>query len=170
MFTFNIVLAFIWVVLNNSFTLADVIVGLLFGFLAIRLSWPVLSSEPFSFGRFFSLGKRNPIVLTGMWIRFIIFGFIEVVKSNIAVVKVVLAPKMKLNPGIVAIPLDIKSDAGITTLANVITLTPGTVSLDVSSDRKTLYIHAFNVTDADADALRRETKETFERRVQELLP
>jgi multicomponent Na+:H+ antiporter subunit E len=68
----------------------------------------------------------------------------------------------------VAIPLDLQSDEGITTLANLITLTPGTVTLDVSSDRKTLYIHAFDAS--DPEGLVRDTKERFERRVRELLP
>ena len=62
-------------------------------------------------------------------------------------------------------PLDLKSDAGITVLANLITLTPGTLSLDVSPDRKTLFVHALHVE--DPDAFRREVKEGFERRVKE---
>ena len=71
-----------------------------------------------------------------------------------------------LSPGIVAVPLDLTSDAGITVLANLITLTPGTLSLDVSPDRRTLWVHALDV--ADPDAFRREVKEGFERRVKEV--
>lgn len=164
----NFLLALAWLVLNNSYTPADLFVGLLFGFLVLRLSWRALSSEPFSFGRFFRFNTRRPLLLTWRWLRFLVFGFVEIVKSSVAVARSVLSPNMNLRPGIVAIPLDIKSDEGITTLANLITLTPGTVSLDVSSDRKTLYIHAYEVS--DPEALRRDTKEVFERRVQELWP
>jgi multicomponent Na+:H+ antiporter subunit E len=164
----NVLLALAWMVMNNSYGVADLLVGLLFSFLVLRLSWRGFSDEPFSLRRFFSVRSKRPHVQTTRWLRFIAFGFVEIVKSNIAVATTVLAPKLTLRPGIVAIPLDLKSDEGITTLANLITLTPGTVSLDVSSDRKTLYIHALDV--ADAEALRRETKAVFERRVQELWP
>jgi multicomponent Na+:H+ antiporter subunit E len=164
----NLLLALAWVAVNGAYGLADWIVGLLFGFLVIWLSWRVFFDEPFSFRAYFRFNSRNPLLMLWRWLGFFWFGFVEVVKSNIAVTRAVLAPKLDLDPGIVAIPLDLKSDAGITTLANLITLTPGTVTLDVSSDRKTLYIHAFSV--GDVEALRRDTKAAFERRVQELLP
>ena len=168
MLALNILLALAWMVLNNAYTLADLIVGLLFGFLVLRVSWRAFTDEPFSYRRYFRFYSKNPTVQTWRWVRFLAFGFGEIVKSNLLVARAVLSPNMKLNPGIVAIPLDVKSDEGITTLANLITLTPGTVTLDISSDRKTLYIHAFEVT--DAEALRRDTKAAYERRVQELWP
>lgn len=164
----NVLLALAWVMINGAYGPADWAVGLIFGFLVILISWRAFFDEPFSMGRYLRFQTRNPLLTVWRWLGFIAFGFVEIVKSNIIVARAVLAPKLKLNPGIVAIPLDLKSDAGITTLANLITLTPGTVSLDVSSDRKTLYIHAFSV--GDADELRRETKAAFERRVKELLP
>lgn len=164
----NLLLALAWVATNGSYTPADWLVGLLFSFLVLRLSWRAFSTEPFSFGRYFRLRTRNPLLTIWRWLRFLTFGFVEIVKSNIAVARAVLAPRLELDPGIIAIPLDVTSDAGITTLANLITLTPGTVSLDVSSDRKTLYIHAFSV--GDPEQLRRDTKAVFERRVKELLP
>jgi multicomponent Na+:H+ antiporter subunit E len=78
----------------------------------------------------------------------------------------VVTPHYTMNPGIVAVPLDATSDAEITLLANLITLTPGTLSVDVSSDRKVLYVHVMFVT--DADLFRRQVKEGFERRVMEI--
>jgi len=168
MLTPNLLLALAWMLLNKAFGLADLIVGLSFGFLVIRVSWRALHNEPFSLRRYFRFYTRRPLQTTWLWIKFLGFGLVEIVKANIAVTKAVLSPTLKLRPGIVAIPLDLKSDAGITTLANLITLTPGTVTLDVSSDRKTLYIHALEV--GDVEQLRRDTKELFERRVQELLP
>lgn len=168
MLALNILLALAWMILQSSFTPADLAVGLIFGFIVLRLSWPILSAEPFSAAAYFRFATRNPLLTTWRWLRFLAFGFVEIVKSNIAVTRAVLAPKLDLQPGIIGIPLDLKSDEGITTLADLITLTPGTVTLDISSDRKTLYIHAFEVR--DAEALRRETKENFERRVKELWP
>jgi multicomponent Na+:H+ antiporter subunit E len=72
-------------------------------------------------------------------------------------------------PGVVAIPLDARTDAEITMLANLITLTPGSVSLDVSDDKRFLYVHAMYVDGGDVEAYRRSVKEGLERRVLELL-
>jgi multicomponent Na+:H+ antiporter subunit E len=72
-----------------------------------------------------------------------------------------------MRPGIVAIPLDLEGDAAITLLANLVTLTPGALSLDVSPDRTVLYVHTMYMD--DAETFRREIKQGFERRVKELL-
>ena len=78
----------------------------------------------------------------------------------------VLAPFSSMRPGVIAIPLDLKSDIGITTLANMITLTPGTLSVDVSDDRKTIYVHGMHVD--NLEEFRREIKDGFERKVMEV--
>ena len=90
----------------------------------------------------------------------------KLVKANLRVAWEVLTPKHHMRPAIIAIPLDAESDLQITILANFITLTPGTLSLDVSPDRKTLYVHAMYVD--DVDAFRREIKEKLEQRVIEV--
>lgn len=164
----NLVLALAWVAVNGAYGPADWLVGLLFGFLVLWVSWRAFSAEPFSLAAYFRLRTRNPPLTVVRWIAFCAFGFGEIVKSSLAVARAVLAPRLQLDPGFVAIPLDVQSDAGITILSNLLTLTPGTVSLDVADDRKTLYIHAFSV--GDVEALRQATKATFERRVMELLP
>ena len=63
---------------------------------------------------------------------------------------IVLRPKIELQPGIIALPLTVDTDFEITMLANLITLTPGTLSVDVSEDRKTLFIHYVDVPDPQA--------------------
>lgn len=90
----------------------------------------------------------------------------ELLLANAAVARSVLSPASSLSPGIVAVPLDLTTDAGIATLANLVTLTPGTLSLDVSEDRRTLYVHALHVS--DPEVFRRELKDGFERRVKEV--
>lgn len=90
----------------------------------------------------------------------------ELILSNVRVAYDVLRPLRNLSPGVVAIPLDLKTDVQITTLSNLITLTPGTIGLDVSDDRKVLYIHAMHVR--DAERVRRAIKEGFERRIREI--
>jgi multicomponent Na+:H+ antiporter subunit E len=71
-----------------------------------------------------------------------------------------------MRPGVVAVPLELQTDAAITLLANLITLTPGTLSLDVSADRRVLYVHTMYLD--DVEQFRREIKEGFERRVIEV--
>ena len=82
------------------------------------------------------------------------------------VVVTVVNPHRPIKAAILAMPLDVKSDGGITLLANMITLTPGTTSLHVSEDRSTLYMHVMNVSD-DTVA---QTKEGFETLVREVQP
>ena len=80
-----------------------------------------------------------------------------------------LAAESYVCPGVVAIPLDARTDAEITLLANLITLTPGSVSLDLSEDKRVLYVHAMYIDGGDVEAYRRSVKEGLERRVLELL-
>ena len=72
-----------------------------------------------------------------------------------------------MRPGVIGIPIRAKTDLEITILANLITMTPGTLSLDISPDRRTLYIHAMYIH--DPGALRKDIQENLERRVLELL-
>ena len=69
----------------------------------------------------------------------------DIVVSNIVVAKQVLGVPERLQPGFVAIPLDLEEALPITILASTISLTPGTVSIEISKDRKTLYVHALHV-------------------------
>lgn len=101
-----------------------------------------------------------------------IFSFIayylwELLKSNFIVAYDVLTPRHHMKPGVVAIPIRAQTDFEIALLANLITMTPGTLSLDVSDDRKTLYVHAMYID--DPDALRADIRDNLERRVLEIL-
>ncbi len=92
----------------------------------------------------------------------------ELLLSTWATIKAVLASQGRLRPGIVAVPLDVKSDGGITLFANMVTLTPGTTSLHVSDDRQTLFVHVLNLQD-QAQAIG-DMKSTLEARAREVLP
>lgn len=169
MLLLNLLLAIVWMALQGSFTLIDLVIGFGLGFLIIALTHRVLEEQINDVLRRRDFTRSEGYVQqTWRVIGFIGFALVEIVKSNIEVARIVLNPRRKFRPGIVAVPIDVQSDAGITLLANLITLTPGTVTLDISSDRRTLYIHAMNVE--DAEALRESTKEQFEKRVMELLP
>lgn len=82
------------------------------------------------------------------WLSLLGFFVRELILSALRVAWLAVQPRLKLRPKIVAYPLTVTSDAQITLLANMITLTPGTLSLDVSDDRRTLLVHAI---DAESD-------------------
>ncbi len=100
-------------------------------------------------------------------ISFIIYFTYELILANLKIAMDILTPTHLMKPAIVAIPLDAKTDLEITLLANIITLTPGTLSLDLSKDRKTLYIHAMYVVSAEETI--KEIKEGFERKLLEVM-
>ena len=90
----------------------------------------------------------------------------ELVVANLRVALDVLRPTRHLRPAVVAIPLDITSDAEILLLSMLINITPGSVTVDLSEDRRTLFVHVMHV--ASADQSRHDIKTGFERRVKRL--
>jgi multicomponent Na+:H+ antiporter subunit E len=74
----------------------------------------------------------------------------ELLTANVDVAYRVLAPSMPIRPDVVAIPLRVESDAAITTIANSITLTPGTLTMDHDATTNTLYVHAIAARDRDS--------------------
>lgn len=105
-----------------------------------------------------------------LWAFAILCGvfLVELVKASVDVAIAVFSDKKKLRPAIVAVPLDLKTDMGIATLANLVSLTPGTTSLHVSEDRRTLYVHVLD-RDSDEDVIDA-IKTTFETRVRAVEP
>ena len=84
------------------------------------------------------------------WLVLLAYFAWELLLSALQVALLVVQPGQKLRPGIVAYPLTLTSDLQITLLANLITLTPGTLSLEVSADRRTLFIHALDIESREA--------------------
>lgn len=152
-FLSNLLLTFIWVALTGSFEFANVLFGFL---LSYFLLWVILSGSGSS--RYFKLMPKI--------VAFFFFFIYELVKANLQVAYEVMSPGLNMKPGIVALPLDVKSDFEITMLANLITLTPGTLSLDVSEDRKVLFVHSMYIT--DKEEFIKGIKKGFEKRIIEI--
>lgn len=91
----------------------------------------------------------------------------ELIKANFLVAYEVITPKPEMTPGIIAIPLDVKTDAEITILTSVIALTPGSFCLDVSSDKKTLYVHGMYTS--NKQKFISDIKNGFEKRIINLM-
>lgn len=153
-FAWNLLLALIWTVATGEFTLQNLAVGFLLAYLILLFTHPFVGTLGYS---------------AKMWkaISFIGFFLRELVRANLRVAYDVATPSFHMRPGVVAIPLDAETDGEITLLANLISLTPGTLSLDVSDDRKVLFVHSMFID--DPETFRQEIKHGFERRVLELL-
>ncbi len=155
MLLLNILLALAWLALTGQFTPTNLVIGLGLGYVLLWLTRQT-TQRPSNY-----FNKVQQVV------GFILFFLWELILANLRVTYDILTPRHHMRPGVVAIPLDIESDAAITLLANLITLTPGSLSLDVSSDRRTLYVHAMHID--NVEQFRREIKEGFEQRVQEVM-
>jgi multicomponent Na+:H+ antiporter subunit E len=155
MLLLNVLLALAWGALTGQFTPANLALGFALGYVAL---WVAQRA-----GKPQSYFAKTPRVL-----GFVLFFLWEMIKASLQVTYHILAPYRKLRPGVIAVPLEAHTDMEITLLANLITLTPGTLSLDVSADRRVLYIHSMTLGD-EPDELRRQIKDGFERRVLEVL-
>lgn len=148
----SLVFAVVWVAVTGSATLHNLIFGFALSTLAL---WIV----------------RGEMNARGYWRRFgrilslLALFFKELALSAWKVAMLVTRPKLDVKPGIFAYPLTVTTDFEITLLANLITLTPGTLSVDVSADRKTLYVHAIDCS--DIDAARSDIRNGFERKIME---
>ncbi|MFN4059500.1 MAG: Na+/H+ antiporter subunit E [Paracoccus hibiscisoli] len=148
LFAINMVLAFAWVALTGSLTLGGLLTGFLVGLAAMWLVRPLFPETGHYFMRLY------------YWARLIVMFVYELVVSSLPVVADVFTPGQASNPALIAVPITVTTDLQITLLANFISLTPGTLSLDVSEDRKTLYIHA--MFGEDPDAIRTQIRDRFE--------
>ena len=151
-FVFNLLLAIVWVAVTGSASFLNLVFG--FALAAVALG---VVREPYGtttyFGRFHRVAALFLVFLR------------ELGKSAWNVTVTVMSPRMNVKPGIFAYPLTVTRDFEIALLANLITLTPGTLSVDVSDDRKTLYVHALDCS--DPEATKRAIATGFERRILE---
>jgi multicomponent Na+:H+ antiporter subunit E len=107
-------------------------------------------------------------VISKTWraLELAVFFAWQLLIANLKVAADVLRPHTSIQPAVVAIPLDITSNGEILLLSMLINITPGSVTLDLSEDRRTLYVHVMHMT--SAQAARREIKDGFEHRVKRL--
>jgi multicomponent Na+:H+ antiporter subunit E len=150
----NIALGLAWAALTGVFTPTNLLVGFVLGYLMLLATRRALGPSPY-------FRKVRQAV------GFAAFFLVELILANLRVAADVVTPTHYMRPRVLAVPLDAVTDTEITALANLISLTPGTLSLDVSSDRRVLYIHAMYAD--EAEAARRQIKDTLERRLLALI-
>lgn len=149
-FLTNILLMLMWVFLTGSYEVSSFSFGFLIGFI---IMWIIGSHK----------GSNKYVKILPRIVGFIFYFIYEVIVANIQVAYEVMTPNLYVKPGIIKIPLDVETNTEISILANLITLTPGTLSIDVSDDKKVLYVHSMYVTDRDKFV--HDIKNGFERRI-----
>lgn len=143
----------VWLAVTGSLTLANVIFALIVSTLAL---WLIRHQLP---------GGRNHWLRLGRVLSLVLLFFKELALSAWKVAVMVTRPKLDVQPGIFAYPLTVTTDFEIALLANLITLTPGTLSVDVSPDRKMLYVHAIDCS--DIETAKNDIKNGFEKKIME---
>lgn len=143
----------VWLAVTGSLTLANIIFALIVSTLAL---WLIRHQLP---------GGRNHWLRLGRVLSLVLLFFKELALSAWKVAVMVTRPKLVVQPGIFAYPLTVTTDFEITLLANLITLTPGTLSVDVSPDRKMLYVHAIDCS--DIETAKNDIKNGFEKKIVE---
>lgn len=150
----TLLLAVVWILLQNEFSAGMAVFGLILGVIIPRLSaawWP---DRP----RGFRVWRMLAYILLVLW---------DILVANVQVAWIVLTRRNKnLRPAWVVVPLDLRQPEAITVLAGTITLTPGTVSADISNTGHCLLVHALDA--ADPDAVRDEIKQRYEARLKEI--
>lgn len=149
----NLIIAIMWMFLSESYTLASFIAGYIWGILLVLLL------NRFIPGRFYGIRVVKIVKLLLLFVK-------ELFLSNLGILKLVYTPKPEIEPGIFALPLEVKSNWEITILAHLISLTPGTLSVAVSDENDILYIHAMDIDEVDKSV--KEIKESFERAILEV--
>ncbi|MCF1751665.1 Na+/H+ antiporter subunit E [Mariniradius sediminis] len=149
----NLLLAVIWVIATGVATAENFIFGFIIG---LGILWITATKK----------SDRKYFVILPKLVYFFLFLVWKLILSNISTVKESLYSKSKLEPGIVKVPLTLKDEFHIVTLANLVSLTPGTMVMDISDDMKVMYVHVMHLE--DKDKFIRELKEDFENKLIEL--
>jgi multicomponent K+:H+ antiporter subunit E len=150
----SVLLTIVWLMLANSLSLGGLVLGVILG-----IAIPILTSPYWP--------DRPTIRNWPMIIEYALIVLWDIVVANVAVARIILFMRNEdMRPCWVIIPLELTHPEAITTLAGTITMTPGTVSSDLSADRKSLLVHCLHAP--DPNSVRDEIKHRYERRLKEI--
>ncbi|KAF4325667.1 Na+/H+ antiporter subunit E [Paenibacillus xylanivorans] len=149
----NLIIAFVWMFLNNAWNGVGFLTGYLLGLLLIG-----------SMRRFFP--QRFYIVRVWAIIKLIALLFKELVRASIEVIRQIVKPKLDIRPGIFTYQTQLSSDWEVTLLCLLISLTPGSLPLEISGNQRKLYIHALDIK--DQQKMSDDIKNTFEKAIMEV--
>ncbi|GAA4133495.1 Na+/H+ antiporter subunit E [Sphingobacterium kyonggiense] len=150
----NLLLSFIWVALTGQMNYSNFVFGYLLGFGVLFIMNRNETDQRYFY--------RVPKIVS-----FFFFFLYELIKANVQVAYDVITPKYFFKPGIVRYPVNATTDFEINLLATFISLTPGTLIMDISDDKKAIYIHVMYLK--DEEAFIRSLKTGVERKLLEIL-
>ncbi|WP_031301307.1 Na+/H+ antiporter subunit E [Sphingobacterium paucimobilis] len=153
-FLMNLLLSFIWVALTGSMYYTNFLFGFLLGF---TILWIMSRND----------GDRRYFYKVPRIVSFVFYFLFQMIKANVQVAYDVMTPRYFMRPGVVRYPMNARTEMEINLLSMMISLTPGTLILDISEDKKTLYIHVMYLDDPKKFV--QETKTGLERRLLEAL-
>ena len=154
LFASNLVLAFLWAAVLGELSMPNLAAGFALSFCVLALAQRLFGAPQY-FAKCFRV------------LEFAGFFVVQLLLSSLRVAGDIVTPKDRARPGIIAVPLEARTDGEITLLANLVSLTPGSLSIDVSEDRETLYVHVMFLEDVETAVA--DIKDGFERRVLGLL-
>lgn len=154
-FFYHLFLTFIWVILTMNLRVENILFGFIISFLLLMFERKNIHVLNYSF-------------FLPRTLRYLAFFIKEVVKGSLKIGYDIITPNHYMNPGIIAVPLDVKTDTEIMILANSITLTPGTTSLAVSEDKSTLYVYNVYIDKEDKEKSVLEIKNGLEKKLLEV--
>jgi len=128
MLGWNLALALMWCALAGRLGIPQLMLGFAVGY--VLIGWLIPTEDARAYLR------KLPMV-----IAFLGFYVVDVIVSSVRIAREVITLSPRRRPGLVAVPLDIKTDAQIAMFANIVTFTPGTIAVDLSEDRQTMFVH-----------------------------
>ncbi|MEP2718170.1 Na+/H+ antiporter subunit E [Pseudophaeobacter sp.] len=150
----TLLLTIAWVLLTSTWTLNSLVFGVLLGIMIPFLTQPYWPQQ---------MQLKKPLKIA----EYILIVLYDIVVANVIVAYIVVfKPNAKRKPGWIAVPLDLLTPEAITVLAGTITMTPGTVSADLSAEGHALLVHCLDAE--DPEAVRDEIKQRYERRLMEI--
>jgi len=152
-FVTNLIIAGVWALLQETPTWRDFVIGYFIGLLVLH----------------FTVGRLDEVLYTRRVfaaLKLIASFLAEVVRGGVRVSYLLLHPRLPISPAIIAVPLDVKSNEAITVLAGMITMAPGSISVELSEDRSYLFVHALEGSDPHKAAAY--FKHAFERHIKEV--
>nr|WP_208103273.1 Na+/H+ antiporter subunit E [Rubellimicrobium sp. CFH 75288] len=155
MFALNVFLALAWAALSEDVTPGTLAAGFVMGFVTLWALRPLFGVP------------RTYFLRTFFVLRLLVMFLWELLVSSLQVAWDVITPGQGSRPALLEVPLAVQGELGILLLTNLISMTPGTLSVDVSDDRQTLLVHAMFAE--NPDAIRRQIKTGMERWVMEAL-
>ncbi|GGD67802.1 Na+/H+ antiporter subunit E [Lacimicrobium alkaliphilum] len=150
----SLLLLVVWLMLNGSVSLGHIILGSVLAICIPLICAPLQVPQP-------------RIVRPFRAFRYVLMVLGDIVVANIQVALLVVGPMRRIKPGFVAVPLDLDTTLPITVLASTVTMTPGTVSAEVTKDRKWLYVHVLDMPE-DEQQIINLIKQRYEAAIKEI--